>query len=90
MPSICSRRRSRIRHIVGMERTQLTSVERNGHWTVRLTWPNGSIHYVGRYAGRREADRWIAEHRWMTAERIEESDIPASKWKARPRKRKRA
>ena len=70
-----------------MARTQLTSVERSGHWTVRLTWPNGSIHYFGRYADRREADKWIAEHRWMTAERIEERDIPTVGAKWRPRKR---
>jgi hypothetical protein len=69
-----------------MARTQLTSVKRNGHWAVRLAWPNGSIHYVGRYADRREANKWIAEHRWMTAERIEESDIPTVARKWRPRK----
>jgi hypothetical protein len=45
-----------------MERTQLSSVERNGHWTVRLMWPNGSIYHAGRYAERREADKWIADH----------------------------
>ena len=75
-----------------MARTQLTSVERDGHWTVRIAWPNGASHCVGRYAARREADSWIAEHCWMTAERIEESDIPTENGKpsgngmGRPRK----
>jgi hypothetical protein len=68
-----------------MERTQLTAVERDGHWTVRIAWPNGASHHVGRYAERREADKWIAEHPWMTAERIEESDLPVRK--ERPRKK---
>jgi hypothetical protein len=74
------------KHIIGMgrRRTQLTAIERDGHWTVGITWPNGAKHYVGRYAERREADKWIAEHGWMTAERIEESDILAVK--PRPRK----
>jgi hypothetical protein len=75
-----------IGHIVWPGRTQLTAVERDGHWTVRITWPNGASHRVGRYAERREADNWIAEHDSMTAERIEESDITAGKWKARSRK----
>ena len=70
-----------------MARTQLTSIERNGHWTVRIAWPNGATHYFGRYVERREADKWIAEHRWMTAKRVEESDIPAGNGKGRPRKR---
>ena len=75
------------KHIVGMgRRTELTAIERDGHWTVRVIWPNGASHHVGRYADRREADKWIAEHRWMTAERIEERDITAGEWKARPRK----
>jgi hypothetical protein len=69
-----------------MERTQLEAVERNGHWTVGITWPNGGKHHVGRYAERREADKWIAEHAWMIAERIEE-DMPPRNGKGRPRKR---
>jgi hypothetical protein len=69
-----------------MARTQLTSVERDGHWTVRIAWPNGASHCVGRYAARREADNWIAEHRWMTAERVEESVIPTDNGMGRPRK----
>jgi hypothetical protein len=76
-----------------MARTQLTAVERDGHWTVRITWPNGASHCVGRYAARREADNWIAEHGWMTAERIEGSDTaadngePTGNGMGRPRKR---
>jgi hypothetical protein len=69
-----------------MGRTQLTVVERNGFWTVGITWPNGAKHYVGRYADRREAEKWIAEHRSMTAERIEETDVPTVARKWRPRK----
>jgi hypothetical protein len=69
-----------------MGRTQLTVVERNGFLTVGITWPNGAKHYVGRYAARREAEKWIAEHRSMTAERIEETDIPTVARKWRPRK----
>ncbi len=73
-------------HSIRMERTQLAAVERDGHWTVRITWPNGASHCVGRYAERREADNWIAEHHSMTAERIEEGDIPPGRKKERPGK----
>jgi hypothetical protein len=72
-----------------VSQTQLSAVERDGHWTVRIKWPNGPLHYFGSYTTRGEAEKWIADHRWMTAKRIEESDIPivGKGKKGRPQKR---
>jgi len=58
-----------------MDSTQLTAVERKGHWAVRITWPNGRSDYFGKYTSEREASAWIKEHRWLTAKRIKEKDL---------------
>jgi hypothetical protein len=56
-------------------RTELSTVERNGHWAVRITWPNGTKHYFGQFPSEREASQWIEEHRWMTAKKIDEAEM---------------
>jgi hypothetical protein len=58
-----------------MDQTQLTAVERNGHWAVRISWPNGASHHLGKFTSEREASQWIKQHRWLTAKRIEEKDL---------------
>jgi hypothetical protein len=58
----------------GMDRTRLTAVERHGHWTVCIAWPNGRNTYFGKYT-EREACDWIKEHRWLSAKTIEEKDL---------------
>jgi hypothetical protein len=58
-----------------MGKTQLTAVERSGHWAVRITWPNGRHDYFGKYTSEREASDWIKEHRWMTTRPVEERDL---------------
>jgi hypothetical protein len=49
-------------------RTKLTVVERHGYWAVRITWPNESASYFGKFPDRREANVWREAHQWMTAE----------------------
>lgn len=57
------------------DKTELTAVEKRGTWTVRIAWPNGSIHYFGKFASKEEAAGWIKEHYWMTAKKIEDRDL---------------
>ncbi len=57
-----------------MDETQLTAVEKDGHWTVYIAWPNGREDYFGKYSSEREASDWIKEHLWMTDIKIDEKD----------------
>jgi hypothetical protein len=70
-----------------VSQTELGSVERDVHWNVQIKWPNGAKHHKGQFASQREAEAWIKQHQWMTAERVKESDIPSIDGKGRPRKR---
>jgi hypothetical protein len=58
-----------------MGRVQLTAVEKNGHWAVRLTWPNRSARYLGEFTSKRDADQWIKQNLWLTAKRIDDKDL---------------
>jgi len=33
---------------------------------VQLAWTNGKTRYFGKFASLPEAERWIAEHLWLT------------------------
>jgi hypothetical protein len=50
------------------ERTKLTAVQRDGHWAVRIIWPNESESHYGKFPDEREAKAWLEAHQWMTAE----------------------
>jgi hypothetical protein len=30
-------------------------------------WPNGSVHYFGRFSSKKGAREWIISHAWLTA-----------------------
>ena len=55
--------------IVG-KKTKLTAVKRNGHWSVMITWPNGSISHFGDFSSEIAAIGWIYDHRWMTTNEV--------------------
>jgi hypothetical protein len=40
----------------------LVPVRRGDHWRVQLAWNR----YFGKFASLPEAERWIAEHLWLT------------------------
>jgi len=48
-------------------RTKLTAVQKEGRWTVRIAWPNGTNHHFGKFCSEIEAATWITNHLWMTA-----------------------
>ena len=35
-------------------------------WRVQIVWPNGSVHYFGRFASKASAVEWISAHAWLT------------------------
>jgi hypothetical protein len=44
----------------------LTAVARSGYWRVKLEWPHPPPRFFGRFLTRAEAERWIADHQWLT------------------------
>jgi hypothetical protein len=46
----------------------LVPVRRADQWRVQLAWANGNTRYFGKFAPQPEpeAERWIAEHLWLT------------------------
>jgi hypothetical protein len=51
--------------------TALAPVMSNGMWRVKITWPNGTDHYFGKFASKPKAAEWIAQHRWLTEQTSE-------------------
>jgi hypothetical protein len=35
-------------------------------WRVKIAWPRTSPRYFGHFKSEQEAEKWIAEHHWMT------------------------
>jgi hypothetical protein len=46
-------------------------------WRVQIAWPNGSVHYFGKFASKLEAADWITRHSWLTAAAKAPPDTPA-------------
>jgi hypothetical protein len=46
--------------------THLLPVQQSEIWRVQIIWPNGGAHYFGRFASKKEAVKWIADHAWLT------------------------
>jgi hypothetical protein len=57
-------------------------VTRSGHWRAKIEWssPHTVPRYFGKFTSQAEAEKWIAAHRWMAAQRQEpdaaEADDP--------------
>jgi hypothetical protein len=44
----------------------LTPISRSGYWRVRMMWPNNKPRYFGKFLSKREAEKWIEQHDWLT------------------------
>ncbi len=49
----------------------LVPVRQDDHWRVQLAWANGNNRYFGKFGSQLEAERWIAEHQWLTEQIVE-------------------
>jgi hypothetical protein len=38
-------------------------------------WPNGSVHYFGRFSSKKGAHEWIIKHAWLTAAVIKKTPL---------------
>jgi hypothetical protein len=47
----------------------LTAVAQSRYWRVKMEWPNKNPHFFGQFRSQAEAEKWIAEHRWLTERR---------------------
>jgi hypothetical protein len=47
----------------------LTAVAQSRYWRVKMEWPNKNPHFFGQFRSQAEAEKWIAEHRWLTEQR---------------------
>jgi hypothetical protein len=52
---------------VSGESTVLLAVQEGNFWRVQIVWPNGSVHYFGRFSSEKGAREWIINHAWLTA-----------------------
>ena len=46
--------------------TVLSAVHDGNIWRVQIAWPNGSVHYFGRFPSEKDAHAWISAHAWLT------------------------
>jgi hypothetical protein len=52
-----------------MSSVVLTAVAEAGYWRVKLAWPKMPPRYFGKFETQAEAEKWIAEHRWLIEQR---------------------
>jgi hypothetical protein len=51
---------------MGEARTQLSPVQEGDFWRVRIAWPNGAVHFVGKFPSEKDAIAWINGHSNLT------------------------
>ena len=61
---------------MGTGRTVLFAVQEGEIWRVQIAWPNGAVHYFGKFTSKQDAIEWIAAHSWLTAPAADESQSP--------------
>ena len=44
----------------------LSSVQEDDIWRVQIVWPNGAVHYFGKFTSERDAIDWINAHPRLT------------------------
>jgi hypothetical protein len=54
----------------------LTAVQGPDYWRVKIAWPNSIPRYFGKFASKPEAEKWIAEHHWLTEQSKVAPDTP--------------
>jgi hypothetical protein len=45
---------------------QLSSVQQADIWRVRMAWPNGAVHFFGKFTSEKDAIAWIEAHPNLT------------------------
>jgi hypothetical protein len=50
------------------------------YWRVEMTWPDHTPRYFGKFHSRAEAEKWIAEHHWLTKQSQEPEEESTQKF----------
>jgi hypothetical protein len=60
--------------------TVLSSVQEGPIWRVRIAWPNGIVHYFGKFTSEKDACDWISARPWLAERQAEPrpADFPAT------------
>jgi hypothetical protein len=56
--------------------TSLFAIEEGRDWRVQIVWPNGSVHYFGRFTSKKDTLNWVAAHQWLTLPVAEKTASP--------------
>ena len=51
---------------MGDVHTLLLPVQEGRIWRVQIVWPNGAVHYFGKFTSKRDATAWINAHPRLT------------------------
>jgi hypothetical protein len=51
-----------------MSTVLLSPIWQGDFWRVKLVWPNRTPRFFGKFGSQAEAEKWIEEHRWLTAQ----------------------
>jgi hypothetical protein len=65
-PKFASTAEARLNLAVMSGGVTLTAVQGWDYWRVKMAWPDSTPRYFGKFASNAEAEKWIAEHHWMT------------------------
>jgi len=52
--------------LMGTRCTVLSPVREGDIWRVEIVWPNGAVHYFGKFVSKEDAVDWIAAHSRLT------------------------
>ena len=54
----------------------LTPIRLSGYWRVKMAWPNNNVRYFGKFLSRREAEKWIEKHAWLSNQNQKPDEKP--------------
>jgi hypothetical protein len=57
---------------------QLSPVQKDGIWRVKIVWPNRAVHYFGKFTSERDAIDWINAHPRLTGP-VAENELDRSR-----------
>jgi hypothetical protein len=54
----------------------LTAIQGWDCWRVKMAWPDHTPRFFGKFDSQAQAEKWIAEHQWLTEQSKVAPDAP--------------
>jgi hypothetical protein len=54
----------------------LTAIQGWDCWRVKMAWPDHTPRFFGKFDSQAQAEKWIAEHHWLTEQSKVTPDAP--------------